>query len=262
MNFSQRLLLPLGLILSCASARAHVSLDAPTGGEVVTVGSTIEIRWHVAIAHNTQDWDLWYSTTGPNGPWIPLATDLPPGDISSGAQHTFVWRVPAGLSGTIHVRVRQDNTGTDYFDISKNEVTVSEAPARYSAFGSGCPGSAGTPSLSGGPHLPRIAEPFEVDLQGLPPSSAGAFIVIGFSKTQTVDLTDLGMPGCSSFLSLDLALPLNISQGSATWSFVIPGELALIGTPFYNQGFILDAQAGNSLGAVVTNAAEGLIGAR
>ena len=53
-----------------------MTLDAPDGGEQLEVGSSFEIEWHIHIQHNTQDWDLWYSTTSPEGPWIPVGVGV------------------------------------------------------------------------------------------------------------------------------------------------------------------------------------------
>ena len=91
----------------------------------------VQISWHVTISHDLQNWDLWYSVTGDGGPWIPIATDLPPGDGSVGAPHTFLWTVPAEDSNQVRVRVRMDNGGVDYFDISDADLTV--VPASTSA---------------------------------------------------------------------------------------------------------------------------------
>ena len=87
----------------------HVILLDPDGGEVLDVGSGITIRWTVAIQHNMEDWDLWYSNTGEGGPWIEIATDLPAGDPTAGSIHTYEWTVPNNQSNQIRVRVRQDN---------------------------------------------------------------------------------------------------------------------------------------------------------
>ena len=116
------------VVASGSEARAHVDLDAPNGGEVLQVGSAFTIEWHVAIEHNTLDWDLWYSTTGSNGPWMPIAADLPAGDTTRGAPHSFEWTIPDTPSDEVRVRVRQDNSDTDYEDISDANLTIGAAP--------------------------------------------------------------------------------------------------------------------------------------
>ncbi len=105
-------------------ARAHVRLDLPNGGEELEVGSIYTIQWTILISHNLQNWDLWYSTTGLNGPWIAIAMDLPPGSGSVGSVHTYDWTIPNAVSDQVRVRVRMDNAGADYFDISNADLSI------------------------------------------------------------------------------------------------------------------------------------------
>lgn len=130
MRFHQWLKVGVVLVASVASlaianpASAHVVLDLPNGEEELVVGSIYTIQWHIAIAHNLQNWDLWYSTKGPTGPWIPIAMNLPPGSGAVGSAHTYDWVIPDTPSNQVRVRVRMDNSGTDYDDISNNNLSI------------------------------------------------------------------------------------------------------------------------------------------
>ncbi len=124
-------------VMATAGADAHVRLDAPNGGEILMAGTTTTVEWHIQIEHPLENWDLWYSLEGPNGPWLEIATDLPPGDPSIGSIHTFEWLVPDAPSSTVRVRVRQDNTGIDYEDISDGDLTILAAPLFADGFESG-----------------------------------------------------------------------------------------------------------------------------
>lgn len=115
------------LTLAAAENRAHVSLDRPDGGESFTGGSPELIQWHIVIAHNTLNWDLWYSVSGAGGPWIEIAVDIPPGDISTGALHEYSWTVPEVNTTRARVRVRMDNSSTDYTDISAADFTITSS---------------------------------------------------------------------------------------------------------------------------------------
>ncbi len=120
---------PWGWILACCLAAAtplaaHINLVGPNGGEVLMAGEEVSVNWEIQVQHDLQNWDVWYSTSGANGPWIPIATDLPPGDPTSGSQHTFEWTVPADPSALIRLRVRQDNSGMDYLDVSDNDLAI------------------------------------------------------------------------------------------------------------------------------------------
>lgn len=106
---------------------AHVVVDAPNGGEILEVGSVTTVTWHIAIAHTPQNWDVWYSTRGSEGPWTPIQMDLPPGSGAVGSVHTYDWTIPReAVSDQVRVRVRMDNRGTDYEDISDANFTVAE----------------------------------------------------------------------------------------------------------------------------------------
>ena len=121
-----RSLLVAAVVLACSAtaARAHVTLDDPNGGEVLEVGSVFTIEWHINIAHNLQNWDLWYSTTGSSGPWTTLAMNLPAGSGAVGSVHTYDWTVADVVDDSVWVRVRMDNSGTDYYDVSNAPFSI------------------------------------------------------------------------------------------------------------------------------------------
>jgi len=114
--------------LLLAAAHGHGRLDAPNGGETLTAGQHVTIQWTVVLSHTTVGWDIRYSTAGPGGPWIPVVLNLPPGNVSTGAVHTWSWRVPPTASGNVRVRVRQHNTGTSYTDVSDADLSIVVAP--------------------------------------------------------------------------------------------------------------------------------------
>jgi hypothetical protein len=187
------------LLASCLLASvglAHVGLDSPNGGVVLRAGTFFRIEWRVVIAHNTENWDLWYSTTGSQGPWIPIALDLPPGDPSTGAMHFFDWLVPADVSGQVFVRVQQDNTGVDYQDVSNgaNSIVLTLTSS--------------TPTMSllaGGAHV--------MTMDGGPEHAGFAYVLAG-----SVTATSPGIP-----LGPGLIVPL-----FPDWYF----ELSLMPNPF------------------------------
>lgn len=111
------------IVLLCLAfaADAHVALDSPNGGESLDAGSTFSIDWHPTVEHGTIDWDLWYTTVGSEAAeddWVTIANDLPLGDPTADSPHSFLWTVPNMSAGDVWVRVRQDNEGDDYFDVS------------------------------------------------------------------------------------------------------------------------------------------------
>ena len=99
------------LASSATAARAHFTLDAPNGGEEVEAGSVYTITWHVVHSHTIQNWGLWYSTTDLDGPWITIASGVPPGSEAPGSIHTYDWTVPDVVADTAWVMVWMNNTG-------------------------------------------------------------------------------------------------------------------------------------------------------
>ncbi|MHC4414988.1 MAG: hypothetical protein ACYS0G_06875 [Planctomycetota bacterium] len=117
-------LMAAALALLATPARGHVGLLAPNGGEELEVGSVFTISWRIQIAHPLLNWDLWYSTTGPTGPWTAVAENLPPGSPAEGSIHTYDWTVPNDPDDSAWVRVKMDNSGTDYYDTSNSSFSI------------------------------------------------------------------------------------------------------------------------------------------
>jgi len=105
-------------LMVAGQAQAHVSLDYPNGGEKLDAGSVVQILWSDVISHGPATYDLWYSTTGQDGPWIAIESGLASGTFS------FDWVVPDAPSNQVRLRVKQDNSGTDYFDISDSNLAI------------------------------------------------------------------------------------------------------------------------------------------
>ena len=102
------------------SLLAHVVLDNPLGGETFTVGQTVTIEWHIAIPHNTLNWDVLFSSDG-GATWEFIQMDLPVGSLS------YSWVVPNIITSLARVSVIQDNSGQDYQDESMN-FTIQAPP--------------------------------------------------------------------------------------------------------------------------------------
>ncbi|MAG58227.1 MAG: hypothetical protein CMJ83_18225 [Planctomycetes bacterium] len=215
-------------LLLTAPLVAHVVLDCPNGGVVLIAGTTYTIVWHVQIGHNTQNWDLWYSTTGPNGPWIPIVMDLPAGNTSSGAVHSYVWTVPAAFSSQVRIRVRQDNSGQDYEDISNGDNSIVMSPLSASpATMSVATGGTQMFTLSAGPSYGDLGYLLAGSASGTSPATS-------IGNGITIPLVQ------DAWTSFSIALPNPLYQdtfgvldlnGQATASFTLPSGLppSLIG---------------------------------
>ena len=118
-----RVLLPGIVLIVAIPAHGHVELNVPNGGELLEAGSVFTIGWRIAIAHDLQDWDLELSTDGGIS-WRAIAMDLPAGSSAVGSDHSYDWIVPNCVSNQVLVRVRMDNSGTDYYDESDAGFTI------------------------------------------------------------------------------------------------------------------------------------------
>ncbi|MBL8755521.1 MAG: hypothetical protein JNK15_19645 [Planctomycetes bacterium] len=136
--------------------------------------------------------------------------------------------------------------------------------ATYASYGAGCPGSAGTPTLTAAAATPRptVGTTFDVDIGNLP--FGIALLGMGFSDASynglplPLPLDGLGMPNCTLWAAPEVLLPVTGSP-TATWSLSIPAAPSLHGLPFFQQAFALD-QAANALGITASNAAAGVLG--
>jgi hypothetical protein len=68
------------------------------------------------------------------------------------------------------------------------------------------------------------------------------------------------MSGCSLHVDFALLLAVAGENGQAVWSLPIPDDPIWVGVHFVNQALVFDHNAGNPFGAVMSDAAEGVIG--
>lgn len=113
----------LSLFAGAGTLGAHVALDAPNGGEMLSPGSMVTISWHDVIQHGAANYDLWYSISGAAGPWESIAADLRFADDS--VPYSYEWTVPNTPSEHVSIRVRQDHDGAnDYEDTCDGEFKI------------------------------------------------------------------------------------------------------------------------------------------
>ena len=129
MKVIKRLSFVAAVFVVAGPALGHTVLLNPNGGEQLQVGSVFTVRWQVTGGnYNPLNWDLWYSTTGAVGPWTTLAEDLPPGSGALGSIHSYSWTIQSVVDDSLWVRVRMDNAGTDYYDVSNAPFSIVVVP--------------------------------------------------------------------------------------------------------------------------------------
>jgi hypothetical protein len=112
----------LFLSLLAAPLQAHVALDHPNGGETLEAGSVVQVEWHDSVVHGPATYDLWYSISGPDGPWLLIDSGI---QRQSTSGTTYDWVVPDTSSEQVRIQVLQDNSqGQDYLDISDADLAI------------------------------------------------------------------------------------------------------------------------------------------
>ncbi len=99
------------IVLGFQPVSAHVGLDYPSGGETFTAGQTVTIQWHIIIAHDQKNWDLYFSSDGGNN-WTGIVMDLPVSQLS------YDWTVPDTQTDQGKIKIVMDNNGFNYDDVS------------------------------------------------------------------------------------------------------------------------------------------------
>jgi hypothetical protein len=132
-------------------------------------------------------------------------------------------------------------------------------PGRYVSYVAGCAGSRfGVPLLRADGAAPYVGYRTDIEVRNLVPMLPGAF-GFGLSPIQ-MDLTLLGMPGCTLGTSWELSLVGSAdASGVRRIGLLVPPDPSLVGGRFYNQVATLDPLA-NVRGVVLSNACEAVIG--
>jgi hypothetical protein len=250
-----------GVIVSLGLNQGRVP-PAPPGLSYVSVAAGNNPSLGLLSDGSIVEWG--YQGTGAV-PRPPLPWGVNYVEIAAGRNHRAARRsdgtvVTWGLMQNGEQWVPQLAPGTSFVQLSVHEWqgAVRIGPTcTYVSFAPGCAGSVSAARLV--PRdTPRIGQVHEVTLFDLPASVA--CMIFGWSRTAPANLGQYGLPGCSLHTSLDAVVFLAGSNGQAKLILPIPNAPGLVGLRFYNQAMVLDPAAGNPLGAVMSDAAEGVIG--
>lgn len=101
---------------------------------------------------------------------------------------------------------------------------------------------------------PALGRTVNVEIEDIPAAAVTAGLLVGFSPIEPgIDLTAVGMPGCTLFSNGDAVLPLANGVTSTTESFAIGNDPALIGTEVAMQALAV-VFGENPLNVVLSNA--------
>lgn len=201
--------------------------------------------WRLVASVGSSDTTLLNGTlldSGPERRSAPSAFDLPialaAGDsvrLEFVTQHTFGWF-----------------TGVDF------SVYAATTPGAFATFGTGC---GPTHYLIG---HPIAGKTMSLSMGSCPPGQT-AILFLGFGPT-AIDLTALGMPGCTAYLSpLDSRLTLTNGpglapfDGTAALDVAIPNSTTLLGVALLSQ-YAVFAPGANALNLLLSPGGRSTIG--
>jgi hypothetical protein len=156
--------------------------------------------------------------------------------------------------------VRPLEPGTSYLGVNaRYGSTIARVgpTSTYVSYAAGCAGSRPASRLV--PRdTPKIGRALRVRLFDLPQNVA--ILAMGLQSVPPLDLSFLGMPGCTWRTALDATIGLAGTNHQAVWELSIPDQPSLVGMHFFHQAIVLDPMAANAVGFVVSDAAEGIVG--
>ncbi len=133
----------------------------------------------------------------------------------------------------------------------------------FLAFGQGCPGVAGIPTL-GAITTPTLGDPYSLSLSNMDPAGGAFFMALGFSLTTDpvagslpIDLAPVGAPGCSLQCAAEALFFQLHTTGASQFDISVPNNQALLGLQVMTQAFSTDTS--NVLGLVASNVGIGTV---
>jgi alpha-tubulin suppressor-like RCC1 family protein len=290
--------LPAGLHYTACCADGNHTLLLRSDGSVVSFGNdsssipslhavppagpglhyvAFDTGWDFSAAIRSDGTAVWWGadyslssvpTTVPLASLPPLPFGIYYTAVRCGAGHAILYRSDSqfDLCGTVggSRRVPELPPGSSWVEVAGSSVATSVArvgpTTRYISFAPGCSGSLPSTRLIPS-STPRIGETLEVRLFDLPVDLA----IMAMSLQPVagpVSLASIGMPGCDLEIAIDAVQVLSGNGNQASWFLPIPDQPQLVGLRFLNQALVLDPAAGNSFGAVMSDAAEGVVGFR
>lgn len=134
-------------------------------------------------------------------------------------------------------------------------------------FGSGCGTFPGVRLVPAAGSLPALGEKFTMQVLGLPSTTTAGLLTLGLSKSSfgpmklPLDLSSIGMKGCSLYNSSEIQFIFPVRQGVGSLALPVPYVAQIKGTRGFLQAFGAD-RAANASGLVSSNGLEITIGYR
>ncbi len=157
-------------------------------------------------------------------------------------------------------------TASEAYRTLRRELAKLRGYAWSASYGTACSGGGLSPTLAVlGTSTPTIGTTFNLRVQGLSASVLATVGAIGFQNTTwngsplPVDLSTIGMTGCSLWVDPVLTTVLTQTLTTAAMPIVLPNSSSIIGAALFAQAFPLAANV-NPAGILATGAIEAIVG--
>jgi len=142
-----------------------------------------------------------------------------------------------------------------FFGAANNNTWVQGCLATAAAYGTGCAGSNGTPTLAAA-NVPTLGGTFTINATNFETSGSLGFMAIGLSDSSSplgplpLNLQPFGFgAGCNLLTSADNTALLSLSGGTGSFPVPIPASGVLIGLDGFFQAFSIDPAATGGIAA-------------
>jgi hypothetical protein len=263
---------PVGYIDYDAARSLVVDVGGPTNGSVLEMWEYDGVDWTQRVTSATppyrSDFCLHYDATrgrcllvGGAG-FLSETVDVWQFDGVNWAQVTLSPLLRSRWGSAMTTDTARGRTllfgGHDLIDLDDLLELQPAAVPTWTRYGTGCVGSAGTPSLDALPGAaPALGGPFTLRLASLPAQPGTALLAFGLGIAQwngvllPLPLDLLGLPGCKLWIAPAPGgtVPLAHPGAAVNFGFAIPAISSLAGQIVGAQAFVFDAAARSGLGS-------------
>ena len=176
--------------------------------------------------------------------------------FGSNDQNTFQAQLFA--NGEIIMSFQSGSSSDGLTGLTQGNTTVDPGSRDLSASIPFTTGTGGLPVTLSSTSLPVLGSTIGLSMQNVPTNSLTVTLGLGFVQS-SIDLTALGMPGCTSLVSAVEQIPMARIGSTAAVSLSIPNQASLLGAHVYAQGIAI-APGMNTLGVVSSNGGDMMLG--
>ena len=225
--------------------RVQTALGSFAQEDVLLTGNGVTLAWFANVNPSSNVWTTFTVPLQASAWRVGTRT----GPVATPAQ------LAAVLSSLTSVYLRAEfQNGVDLLDLDNVAFTTTAA---VTPFGSGCAGPTTTLALAA-TSQPVLGSTYTMQATTPVAASLGLFLHATTAIPGGVDLTFLGLLGCTLYVNLEVLSPAAIVAGSFTNALPLPTDTAFLGLHLYSQAALLAPL--NPFGMVTSNALDATLG--